>query len=97
MTYSTSAPPKLLVPSFTNTTGEVSIWSYYSTDAAATIDASGYITNAKSLGMKAGDLVFSTDSDASPQLTSLHRVVAVNTNGSADLSDASASNSTNTD
>jgi len=97
MPYSTSNPPKLVVPSFTNVSGEASIWTYASTDAPTSVDATGYITNAKELGMKAGDLVAVVDTDASPAQTTLHRVVAINTNGSADLSDFGASISTNTD
>lgn len=87
MAYSTSNPPRLVSPSFTNVSGEISVWDYSSTDAAGTVDASGYITNAKALGMKAGDLVRVTDTDASPVIVTLHRVVAVNTDGSADLTD----------
>lgn len=87
MAYSTSNPPRLVRPSFTNVSGEISIWDYASTDAAATVDASGYITNAKALGMKVGDIVTVTDTDASPVVVTNHRVVAINTDGSADLTD----------
>lgn len=86
MTYSTSNPPLLKSPSFTNVTGESSTWTYYSTDNAAAVDADGYITNGKALGMKVGDIVEVTDSDASPVIVTVHRVVAVNSNGSVDLS-----------
>lgn len=95
MAYSTSNPPKLLVPAFASS--GPSLWSYDSTDAATAVDASGYVTNAKDLGIKAGDVVWVTDTDASPPVTTIHRVVAVNTNGSADISDFGASISTNTD
>lgn len=88
MAYSTSNPPKLVVPSFTNVSGEISMWSYASTDASTSVDATGYITNAKALGMKAGDLVQVVDTDANPVIVTLHRVVAVNSDGSADLTDA---------
>ncbi|NDG18446.1 MAG: hypothetical protein EB117_09260 [Betaproteobacteria bacterium] len=88
MAYSTSNPPRLVNPSFTNVSGEVGMWDYSSTDAATLARVSGYITNAKALGMKAGDLVRVTDTDASPVIVTLHRVVAINTNGSADLTDA---------
>ncbi len=98
MTYSTSNPPKLLVPSFTNVAGESAIWNYYSTDGASTVDASGYITNAADLGMKVNDTVRVTDSDASPVILTTHRVVAINANGSADLSDGDTTiTGTNTD
>jgi hypothetical protein len=87
MAYSTSNPPRLVVPSFTNVSGEIGLWDYSSTDAGTSVDASGYITNAKSLGMKAGDIVRVTDTDASPVTVTSHRVVAINTDGSADLTD----------
>lgn len=84
--YVTSAPPKLLMGSFTNSTFSPAIWTYYSTDAASTVDASGYITNAKDLGMKVSDIVLVQDTDASPIIITTHRVVTINTDGSADLS-----------
>jgi hypothetical protein len=87
MPYSTSNPPRLVLPSFTNVSGEIGTWDYSSTDAGSAVDASGYITNAKALGMKVGDIVRVTDTDASPVIVTLHRVVAINTNGSADLTD----------
>lgn len=85
MTYSTSNPPILKVPSFTNVSGESSTWTYASTDGATAVDADGYITNGKALGMKVGDLVEVTDTDASPVIVTTHRVVAVNADGSVDL------------
>lgn len=90
MAYSTSNPPRLVLPSFTNVSGEIGTWDYSSTDAATSVDASGYITNARALGMKAGDLVRVTDTDASPVIVTLHRVVAINTDGSADLTDGTS-------
>lgn len=90
MAYSTSAPPRLVNPSFTNVSGEIGTWDYSSTDAGTVVDASGYITNAKTLGMKVGDIVRVIDTDASPVTVTLHRVAAVNTDGSADLSDGNA-------
>jgi hypothetical protein len=40
-------------------------WSLTGTDAHASIDAAGYVTNAYAVGLKAGDLVlyYDTDSD----------------------------------
>lgn len=76
--------------------GTNKIFQYTTTDAAATIDASGYITDATQRGMAAGDLVISQDTDDSAKLTSGHVVVAI-TSGTADLSNgttvAGASNS----
>ncbi len=85
MTYSTSNPPKLLVGSFSNVSGESSIWNYSSTNTAADINTDGFFTNGKSLGMKVGDVVQCTDTDASPVTITVHRVVAVNANGSIDV------------
>jgi hypothetical protein len=76
MAYSTSNPPKLLTPSFTNVSGEVGIWTYASTDAATDIDVPGYFTNAKALGIKAGDVILATDTDASPVIITAHRAIS---------------------
>lgn len=65
--------------------GTNKVFYYTTTDAAATIDASGYITDATQRGLSAGDLVISTDTDDSAKLTSGHTVVAI-TSGTADLS-----------
>lgn len=62
------------------------IFNYTNTDAASTVDASGYITDATARGMAAGDQVFSQDTDDAAKLTSGHTVVAI-TSGTADLSD----------
>lgn len=78
--YSTSNPPKLLIPSFTNTTGQASIWIYQSVDNATTVDVPGYFTNAKDLGIKVGDYILVLDSDASPPLTTTHRAVSYSGN-----------------
>lgn len=87
--YSTSVPPKLLVPSFGGDGGP-SIWTYESVDAATVVDGAGYFTNAKALGMRAGDIVLVTDTDASPPALTSHRVVTIAANGSADLSEGVA-------
>lgn len=64
------------------------VWNYASTDAAATVDASGYITDGGSRGMKVGDFVFVKDSDDAAYLTSGHTVVTVSSTypGAVDLS-----------
>jgi hypothetical protein len=87
MAYSTSNPPLLKVGTMSNVGNQSQLWDYFSTDAAATVDASGYITNAAGLGMRVGDLVYAHDTDATGTevVVTLHRVVAINTNGSADL------------
>lgn len=85
MTYAATNPPKLIA---TGLAGRGNIWQYRSTDAAATVDGAGYITNASDLGMKAGDIVFVTDTDATPPALTLHAVASIAANGSADLTDA---------
>lgn len=86
MAYSTSNPPVLLTDGGVGG-GSMRIWCYESTDASTVVDADGYITNAADLGMQAGDLVIVRDTDASPTAVTSHVVSAINSNGSADLSD----------
>lgn len=76
MAYSTSNPPRLITPSFTNASGEAGLWVYPSTDNATTVDVPGYFTNALALGIKAGDYIISVDTDASPVLSTMHRAVS---------------------
>lgn len=94
MAYVTTNPPKLIS---TGIAGSGQIWEYRSTDAAATVDGSGYITDAKALGMKQGDIVFVYDTDATPYTMTLHSVGAINADGSADLNTAAATSATNGD
>lgn len=90
MAYSTSNPPSLIGAGIG---GPGKIWKYESTDGATDVDADGYITNAKALGMTVGDLVFVRDTNASPTITTMHTVVAINSNGSADLSNSDGTDS----
>lgn len=53
------------------TAGGKSLWIYCSTDAFATVKASGYISNAYDMGVRAGDPIFVIDSDASPPTVTL--------------------------
>lgn len=59
MTYATSNPPILVSQSIAGPRH----WRYDSTDAAATVDDSGYFTNGYNLGMRDGDSidVYETD------------------------------------
>jgi hypothetical protein len=80
--------------------GAPAIWTHESTDAAALVQVSGYITDGGSRGMKVGDLVLHTDNDASPPLTSTLKVVTVSATypGAVDLANTVAlSGATNTD
>jgi len=93
MAYSTSNPPVLVGQPIAGPR----CWEYRSTDAATAVDADGYITNAKDLGMQVGDYIRVVDTDASPVTATAHVVSAINANGSADLSDGVALGSTDTD
>jgi hypothetical protein len=92
MAYSTSTPPRLLVPGFT---GTGNIWLYTSADAIATVNTAAYITNGDALGMKVGDTVIVRDTNV--PTTSLCTVITVTAGGSCDLSDGTAITQTNSD
>ena len=95
MAYATTNPPVCTKPGFNSSVA--SEWEYRSTDAAATVDADGYITNAEQLGMKAGDVVRVYDTDASPLTMTTHIVTEINADGSANLSNAGATHGTDSD
>jgi hypothetical protein len=59
MAYSTSNPPALMGSPLGGPGPRV--WSYRSTDAEAAFDDTDYITNARTLGMATGDVVFVMD------------------------------------
>lgn len=95
MSYSTSAPPKLIVQSIAGP----GIWLHTSADATAAVDASGFITNGGALGMKVNDYVIHKDSTTDATAATWHKVVTVSSTypGAVDLGDgtvvASATNS----
>jgi hypothetical protein len=95
MPYSTSNPPVLFAQSIGNV--RLAQWSLSGTDATTDVDTTGYITNARALGMKAGDIVWYIKTDASPLAVWQHIVTAINANGSADLSNGTALTATNSD
>lgn len=84
MAYVTKSPT-LLVGSLTGQ--GANIWYHTSADATAAFDADGFITDAKDLGMKIHDVVLHKDSTSAATALTSHKVIAINTNGSADLSD----------
>lgn len=94
MAYSTSNPPRLLTGTLDGLGGN--IWLYRSTDASTVVDASGYFTNGYNLGMRAGDIVWVIDTDASPVVVTLHFVNAASTTA-VDLVDATALTTTDSD
>jgi hypothetical protein len=80
----------------TGSYGVPSIWSYSSTDAVATVRAANYVTNARQLGMRVGDIVIVTvTSSGVPTAVSLCVVMAVAAAG-ADLADGTSISVTNT-
>ena len=93
MAYSTSNPPRLAIPAVG--TSSPSIWLYTSTDAATVVRVTGYITNGDDLGMKVGDVVIQSSSDAS--VGHIYLVNSVASGGAADLSDGVAIVATDTD
>lgn len=95
MAYSTSNPPELVT---SNISGSHQRWMYTTADAAATVDASGYITNGGALGMNVGDLVEVIDTNLG--IITEHRVVTVSATypGAVNLSDGVVvGSSTNSD
>ena len=83
MAYSATNSPKCVVAGFG---GGASIWSYESADAHATVAGAGYFTNAKTLGMKVGDIVFVKVTPAYTVTT--HAVSAISAGGAATVSAA---------
>ena len=95
MAYSTANPPALVHQMVGRTGG--STWVYDSPDAATVVRVDGYITDAEDLGMKVGDVVHQRDATGAT-VAHDYVVVAINANGSADLSDGTATPSlTDTD
>jgi len=76
MAYSTSNPPVKQAQGIDG----FSIWAYKSADAAATVKAANYITNALDLGLKVGDLFLIADTNT--PLATLAIVSAVTASGS---------------
>lgn len=94
MTYATTNPPKLVTQAIGGT--GPNLWTYASTDDAATVDSANYFTNGGSLGLKVGDLIFVTDTDASPVITTLHQVSATG-DGTTDLNNLTTITQTDSD
>lgn len=92
MAYSTSNPPRCVTPSVGGAVP--SLWTYDSADAATTVRAANYFTDALDLGMKAGDIVIQSDS-AGQTVAHMYVVMSVASTG-ADLSDGTAISVTNT-
>lgn len=73
------------------------IWSYTTTDTAATIDTSGYFNAVASL-LKVGDLIYRvTTSSGAVSTAGLHVVMSISAAGVVDVADTTAMTVTNTD
>ena len=81
MAYSTTNPPSYIAGPLTGAGG---MWLHRSTELGTAVDAAGYFTNAKDLGMKVGDNVLVYESTNIVFRT--HVVITVSSTG-ADLSD----------
>lgn len=74
--------------------GAHNFWMYVTTDAIATVNTAGYITDATARGMKVRDVVLVMDTNA--PTTNFCTVIAI-TSGAADLSDGTPIAETNSD
>jgi len=83
--YSTSTPPALVVQGMTNTYPR--IWMLHGTDAVASVQVTGYITNGGNLGMRAGDLLIYVDTDTFLTSTLYVKTVSTTAPGAVDLGD----------
>lgn len=73
------------------------MWSYTTTDAAATVDTSGYFNDVAGL-VKVGDLIYRVTTSAGAVSTAgFHAVMSVSAAGVVDVSDTTALTVTNTD
>lgn len=94
MAYSTANPPRLALSLPGGSVPQ--LWFYDSADAATVVRVDTYISDAQDLGMKVGDLVFQSDS-VGATVSHQYVVAAINADGSADLTDGTAIDVTNTD
>lgn len=74
------------------------VWSYKSADAVTDVRAANYIANARDMGMRAGDVVYVTEVNASTgAVEAVHICVALTVDADgADLTDGLAITMTNT-
>ncbi len=84
MSYSTSNPPQKLAGG-----GPVGIqlWAYKHTDIHTDVDAADYFSNGHALGMRVGDIMLVSKSDATKG-TTIHYVGTVTTGGAASIEPA---------
>jgi hypothetical protein len=92
MAYSTAYPPTLRHSDIGNR-GPAE-WALDGSDAFSVVAASGYISNAKDLGMKVGDVVRYRQNTTPPTITTGY-VAAITAAGASDLTDGTALAATN--
>lgn len=92
MAYSTSNPPRLVSQPIAG----LRIWQYTSADAVTAVRVSGYFTDGWDLGMRAGDLVYVLDNDASPITGAICWVTSASSSA-VDLSDGVTVTGTDSD
>lgn len=84
MSYATTNPPVVLVPSLG---GHSALWLYKSEDVHTDVDATDYFTNGAALGMKVNDVVIVVKTTATVGAT-IHVVSAVDSDGNATVTAA---------
>lgn len=84
MAYATTNPPQLMVPRIGS---GIALWAYKHTDVHTDVDAADYFTNGDALGMKVGDVMFVSKSDATKG-TTIHYVSTVTAGGAASVEPA---------
>jgi hypothetical protein len=72
------------------------LWTYTTTDTAATVDTSGYFNSASSL-FNVGDIIFRVTTSSGAVSTAGMHVVVSNASGVVDVSDTTALTVTDTD
>lgn len=71
--------------------GAPALWTHHSTDAAATVRVTGFITDGGDRGMKVGDILFHTQDTTVPIVSTMLVIsVSATSPGAVDLSDAVA-------
>lgn len=84
MAYSTTIPPRLLVPRIG---GGTALWAYASVDLHTDVDAADYFSNGDALGMKVNDIVLVVKTTATIGAT-IHVVTSVTAGGAATVAPA---------
>lgn len=83
MPYATTNPPQLVMQPIAGR----AVWTYTHTDVHTDVDASDYFSNGSALGMKVGDIVIVSKSDATIGST-VHYVSTVTAGGAATIAPA---------